>query len=282
MRIVLIGLGNVGKALKLLLEEKGYSVDYVIKQSGVFDKEEQCVDAQENFASYIDSDSFVFISTPSFSDFQINLLYYESSLKKGAKIITCEKAVLANRFDLALENKKSIKYSATVGGGSGRLNAISDFEGDIEEIRCILNGTLNYIADKLEERLSEEEVFKEVVEKGFAEPGSNDFDEAIQNELKDVLYKTVILANHSGLFKELKRLEDLEILGYKKGARCAAVLTPNEIKAGFQEFPDKTWFSKGVNNVLYINNQKIVEGPGAGSRATAERMYKDFVEIKEP
>jgi hypothetical protein len=38
---------------------------------------------------------------------------------------------------------------------------------------------------------------------------------------------------------------------------------------------DTSWFPTGVNNVLLINGQKIVEWPGAGARATAERMYVD-------
>lgn len=281
MNIVLIGLGNVGSALKQVLEEKSHKIDCVIKQSGIFNVDGEKLDERDNFAKYINSDSIVFISTPSLPDISKNLPYYETAFDVGAKVITCEKAVLANRFDLALEHKGSIKYSATVGGGSGILNAITDFKGNVEEIRCILNGTLNYAADRLEEGLSEEEVFAEVVEKGFAEPGSNNFNEVIENELKDVLYKTVILVNHSGLFTEAKKLEDIQVLGYQKGARCVAVVTPNEIKVGFQEFADKSWFSKGVNNVLYINNQKIIEGPGAGSRATAERMYKDFLELQE-
>src|SRR5205085_169797 len=123
-----------------------------------------------------------------------------------------------------------------------------------------------------------ENACKEVITKGFAEPGAVTFDEIVGGELKDVQYKTVILANHSKLYEKVVTLNDVHVEPYCEGLRCSVFLTKENIVTGFIGINEDFAFPSGVNNCLYINGQKVVEGPGAGSRPTAERMFKDFKE----
>lgn len=275
MKIILIGSGNVGGEVEKVLAEKTIPADLVIRSSGVYSKGSH-IDTNNNFAKYVDAGSVVFISVPSRGDGSEMLDYYLKPLEIGARIVTCEKAVLAHHFEIVQKFKGRIQYSATVGGNSGILPAISDYRGAIEEIKGVINGTLNYVSDALAHGRGEAGIFHDVVSRGFTDPGPHDLQEVFQNELKDVAYKTAILANHSGLYEKIITPTDVNIEPYKEGARCAVILNKEGIKAGFRSFEDASWFPAGVNNCICINGVKVAEGPGAGGRATAERMFSDF------
>ena len=277
MKIILVGYGNVGKELERVIKEQSLLVDIIVRSDGIYNSTGVKIDELTNFNNYVDRDTVVFISTPSKGKGELSADYYLISLEQGATIITCEKAFLATHWEVVLQYPKQIKYSATVGGGSGILNAISGHQGEIREIQAVINGTLNYTGDRLAQGILEETVYKEVIDRGFAEPGASNFNEVIEGELKDVQYKTVILANHSKLYQTTVALKDVTLAPYSKGLRCLVTLTKDGIKGGFVEESDAFQFPSGVNNCLYINGQKIVEGPGAGARATAERMFEDLV-----
>jgi hypothetical protein len=78
------------------------------------------------------------------------------------------------------------------------------------------------------------------------------------------------------MFKKIITPKHIILKSYQEGLRCSVVLNDEEIKAGFLSSEGISWFPKGVNNVLYINGKKIIEGPGAGGKITAERMFEDF------
>ncbi|MBI5457335.1 hypothetical protein HY971_01235 [Candidatus Kaiserbacteria bacterium] len=275
MKIILIGSGNVGKEVEKVLAENGIPVELVVRSSGVYSKG-SFIDGNENFAKYVDAGSVLFISVPSRGDGSEMLHYYVESLALGARIVTCEKAVLAHHFELVQEFKERIRYSATVGGNSGILPAVSDYRGAITEIKAVINGTLNYVSGALSQKRAEDDIFRDVVSRGFTDQGPRNLREVFQNELKDVAYKTAILANHSGMYEKVFTPEDVQTEAYKENTRCAVVLSKEGIRAGFLSFEDKSWFPSGVNNCICINGEKVAEGPGAGGRATAERMFKDF------
>ncbi|OGG55806.1 hypothetical protein A3D71_00690 [Candidatus Kaiserbacteria bacterium RIFCSPHIGHO2_02_FULL_55_20] len=275
MKIILIGSGNVGGEVEKVLAENNIPADFVIRSSGVYSKGSH-IDTNDNFAKYVDDASVVFISVPSRGDGSEMLHYYVGSFKAGARIVTCEKAVLAHHFELVQKFKERIRYSATVGGNSGILPAVSDYRGAIMEIRAVINGTLNYVSGALSQKRGEDDIFHDVVSRGFTDPGPRNLQEVFQNELKDVAYKTAILANHSGLYEKRVTPDDVQVEPYKERARCAVVLNKERIQAGFLSFEDTSWFPAGVNNCICINGVKVAEGPGAGGRATAERMFSDF------
>lgn len=276
MNIILIGFGNVGKETKKVLEENNHKVDFVVRGDGVYNSQNQKVDEKENFYKYIDDESIVFISTPSVGEGEISAEYYKRSLELGAKIVTCEKAFLAHNWEFIKNYPGKIKYSATVGGNSGILSAISDYGKEITDIKGVVNGTLNYIGEKLSTGANQKSLYKEVTEKGFAEPGSSNFGEVVDSELKDVRLKATILTNHSHLYPNIIKPEDIALTGYREGFRAGVKLDKDSIQAGFVLSEKEIEFPIVVNNVLYINGGKVAEGPGAGARATAERKFNDF------
>jgi homoserine dehydrogenase len=268
MKVILIGYGTVGKEVEKILHENNIPVTSIIRSKDVLDK------------NFLDAETFIFICAPSKGSGKEIAHYYLDAFEMGSKIITCEKAFLANHWDQIKTHKHHIRYSASVGGNSGILNAISEQKGNIREIKAVVNGTLNYLGEKISSGMKHEDIYQEVVSKGFAEPGAKNLKEVIEAELNDVVYKTIILANHSGLYSRTIKKEDVRLFPYKENLRCLVMLNKNEIKAGF--FEDKSVdFPSGANNILYINGIKSAEGAGAGGRTTAERMFKDFQDLSK-
>ena len=267
MKAVIIGYGNVGKEVEKALIEHNVIIHSIIKRNDTLD------------INSLDSETFLFICVPSKEKGEAISHYYTHAFEKGAKVITCEKAFLAHNWELVQHHKTQIRYSATVGGDSGILKAVSNYFGKIKEIKAVVNGTLNYVGERLSQGVDEKEVYEEVIAKGFAEPGSKNLEEVIVAELKDVLYKTVILANYSGLYDRVVEPEEVQVRSQDLHLRCSVFLNKDEIKLGFFEQEDMSWFPRGVNNIIYINGKKSAEGPGAGGRITAERMFKDFQDL---
>ena len=157
------------------------------------------------------------------------------------------------------------------------LKEISKYKQDeINEIKAVVNGTLNYIGDGLKSRKTREQIVNEVLEKGFSEPGANSFEEIIEGEIRDVILKTIIIVNHSSIFDKTITENDIEKVSFDENKRCIIKITRDRIQAGFIETDDSEWLPDGVNNVLYINNEKKILGPGAGAEATVGAMISDF------
>ena len=279
MKTILIGYGNVWKTLHEVLGENGIEVDLIVRQFGIFSSNGEQIDTIDNFDTHVDKFTVAYISLPSSAHATQHLPYYLNVLEKGGSVITCEKSVLAHYWHILKPYRNRLWYSATVGGNSGILPELHRYEGKIHDIKTVINGTLNIISEQSTLGKMEEELYDLVTMWGFAEPGAKNFQEVIDLEMQDVLYKAVIFANHSGLYHDVVTLSDIIVEPFKSGARCMLVADKHHIRAGFMYDDDISWFPTGVNNVLLINGQKIVEWPGAGARATALRMYADGVHL---
>lgn len=275
MKTILIGYGNVWKTLHVVLKEHGIEVDLIVRQRGIFSSNGEKIDTVDNFDTHIDKYTVAYISVPSDADASKHLPYYLRILEKGGYVVTCEKSVLAHYWHILKPYKNHLWYSATVGGNSGILPELHRYEGKIHDVKAVINGTLNIISEESALWKTEDELYEMVTKWGFAEPGAKNFQDVINLEMQDVLYKAVIFANHSWLYHDVVTLSDIIVESFKSGARCMLVADKHHIRAWFMYDDDTSWFPTGVNNVLLINGQKIVEWPGAGARATAERMYAD-------
>lgn len=275
MKTILIGYGNVWKILHEVLKENGIEVDLIVRHSGIFSSNGEIVDTIDNFDTRVDKYTVAYISLPSSINAAQHLPYYLNVLEKGGSVITCEKSVLAHYWHILKPYRNHLWYSATVGGNSGILPELHRYEWKIHDIKAVINGSLNIISEQSAIGKTEEELYELVTTWGFAEPGAKNFQEVIDLEMQDVLYKAVIFANHSWLYHDVVTLSDIIVEPFKSRARCMFVADKHHIRAWFMYDDDTLWFPTGVNNVLLINGQKIVEWPWAWARATAERMYAD-------
>ena len=97
-------------------------------------------------------------------------------LKNGKSVVTANKALLADSgkqiFNLAKKNNKSVGFEASVCGAIPIIKTISEglVSCDIKKIYGILNGTTNYVLDKmLKENIGFNKALKEAQDKGLAE-----------------------------------------------------------------------------------------------------------------
>lgn len=150
-------------------------------------------------------------------------------------------------------------YSATVGGNSGILPELHRYAGTIHTIKAVINGTLNIVSEESARGMPETAIYDFVTSQGYAEPGSRDFQEMIDAEMQDVLYKSVILANHSGMYHGVVRLPDITLEPYREGGRCMFLADKHHIRAGFIHDEDTSWFPTGVDNALVIDGRKVAE-----------------------
>ncbi|MES3005449.1 MAG: hypothetical protein V4664_00720 [Patescibacteria group bacterium] len=280
-KAIIFGMGNIGAVLMKRLAEENIDVKYVVNSRGIFDTKFNKVAEKDKWKEISMDVDIVFECIPTDNDGNCALEYAMYFLSRGNLVITCEKASVAYHWDILKKYRSLFKYTASVGGGTQMLKEISLYKPkDILEIKAVVNGTLNYISWAINSGQKVEDVVREVLEKGYAEPGSNSLTEIIKNELNDVVLKTIIIANHSGMFAKTISKEDIKVIepgmistGMK---RCVVRIAKGKIEVGFIENNDEGWLPDGILNVLYINGGLKARGPGAGAGATVFSMIADL------
>lgn len=273
---ILFGYGNIGKALATEIPKEKINIKYIVNSRGVFNSSLVKQGDLADWKMFVDDVQIVFITIPTTSDGNIAFEYEKFFLEKNIPVITCEKASIANHFEELKKYKDIFRYTASVGGGTQMLRKILEYEKEILEVKAVINGTLNFIGSSLKKGASKEEIVKEVLERGFAEPGANTFEEIVEGELNDVRLKTVILANCSEIFENILKPEDVKMVCEDLSKRCVLNMSKEKVEVGFLEDNNADWLPDGVNNVLYVNGEKLCEGPGAGAVATVESMVSDL------
>jgi homoserine dehydrogenase len=280
MNAIIFGAGNIGSVLTEKLIQEGVNIKYIVRTSGIFDINSNQVGNQSEWKKYVDEVDVAFICIPTVEAGEQALEYEKAFLEKNKPVITCEKSSIAHYWNDLNKYKNIFKYSASVGGGTMMLKEISKYQPtDIKEIKGVVNGTLNYISDELNSGKTKDEVVKEVIEEGYAEPSTSSFEEIISAEMRDVILKTIIIANHSGIFDGVITKQDIKVVDFDEKKRCVICINKDSIEVGFTDNNNSNWLPGGVNNVLYINGEKKVEGPGAGAEATVLSMISDYREL---
>ncbi len=283
---MVFGMGNIGTVLVKRLKEENISVKYIVRTTGIFDVELNKVADKEKWEDFGVNVDIAFICISTDNDGNQALEYALYFLKQGKTVITCDKASVAYHWDILKNYSDLFKYTASVGGGTQMLKEVSLYKPeDIKEIEAVVNGTLNYISWALSNGIDKEKVLKEVLERGYAEPGSNSFEEIIKTELNDVVLKTIIIANHSRMFDKTISREDISVIEPDATSiitkRCIVRIKNEKVEVGFLEYnnSDNDWLPDGVINVLYINGGLKADGPGAGAEDTVSAMISDMDDL---
>ncbi|MEQ8178640.1 MAG: homoserine dehydrogenase [Amphiplicatus sp.] len=97
------------------------------------------------------------------------------ALSNGAHVVTANKTLVARQFDelhaVAARSRASLRFSAAVGGGVPMLESVEEAarDGVISRIDAVLNGTTNFVLDRIGAGLAAEEAIRLAQEAGFAE-----------------------------------------------------------------------------------------------------------------
>jgi len=206
-RIGIIGLGTVGesaiRSLKRYASLIRKRTSLKIEIVRVCDTNRAKRSVAKKYSLKFASDPFQIINDPAI-DIVLELIggihpakeYIVGSLKKGKDVVTANKALLAEcgqeLFSLAARRKKNIGFEGSVCGAIPLIKSIS--EGlvgcEVNDIYAILNGTTNYILDRMHrQKMQFRDALEEAQCRGFAERNPS-----LDIEGKDALHKLCILA----------------------------------------------------------------------------------------
>lgn len=273
MNLILIGFGNVGRALTQILWEKGDRLNRLglnIKVTGIFRSKGGFIDHNglklgevlekgEGHRSWVSGanpldyiaelpcDLVVEMTTTNVESGEPGLSFIRKALEEGKDVVTSNKGPLAAsmRGLLSLAEKKGclFLYEATVGAAIPIFTVAREAlrHDRIISIEGILNGTTNYILSRMsEDKVSFDDALREAQEMGYAEA-----DPTYDVEGIDAACKLVILAN--GIMNMDKRLSDVEVEGISR-------VTPEMIELAEED-------GYLVKHVAYLDENKMEVAP---------------------
>ena len=227
----------------------------------------------------------------------------EAALKAGKPVVTGNKALLAERggplFALSKEHNAPIYFEAAVAGGIPIIKAVQEslVGNRIESIAGIINGTSNYILQRMTEAgLGYPEALKEAKELGYAEA-----DETLDVNGWDAAHKAILLASLAHGFvidpakvyvRGIEKVTPLDIrfaseLGYVVKLLSLVHKCQNgdiEIRTQPSFLSKKHILASvhGVFNAVAVKGDHLGEslfyGRGAGQGPTASSVVSDLVE----
>ena len=225
------------------------------------------------------------------------------ALKAGKPGVTGNKALLAERgtelFAISKETNTPIYFEAAVAGGIPIIKAVQQslVGNQIESIAGIINGTSNYILQRMTEAgLGYPEALKEAKDLGYAEA-----DETLDVNGWDAAHKAIILGsiahgfliNYKDVYvRGIEKVTPLDIqfasdLGYV--VKLLSLVIANK-DGGIEIRTQPSFLSKthilasvhGVFNAVAIKGDHLGEslfyGRGAGQGPTASSVVSDLVE----
>ncbi|MFT6180209.1 MAG: homoserine dehydrogenase [Paracoccaceae bacterium] len=226
-----------------------------------------------------------------------------AALRAGKPVVTGNKALLAERgaelFALSKEHHAAIHFEAAVAGGIPIIKAIQEslVGNRIESIAGIINGTSNYILQRMTEAgLGYPEALKEAKELGYAEA-----DETLDVNGWDAAHKAILLGSlaHGFLIdyqdvyvRGIEKVTPLDIkfasdLGYVVKLLSLVIERDNgaiEIRTQPSFLSKKHILASvhGVFNAVAVRGDHLGDslfyGRGAGQGPTASSVVSDLVE----
>ena len=316
LRIALLGAGSVGSQVATLLlehsEELAQRVGAHLELAGIAVRDLSTDRGPGVPAELLTTNAEELIVG---ADIVIELMggiqpareYILLALRSGADVITGNKALLATHgpelFDLAQQVGAQLYYEAAVGGAIPIIRPLRDsLAGDrVQRILGIVNGTTNYILDRMDRSGDTlEAALQAATDLGYAEA-----DPTGDIEGYDAAQKASILASlafHTTVPVEAVyregitgvRIEDVEAArkaGYvvKLLAICERITDPDTGSEGVSARVYPALVSRdhplaavrGANNAVFVEAEAagslMFYGAGAGGRETASAVLGDLV-----
>jgi homoserine dehydrogenase len=227
------------------------------------------------------------------SDASTGLALIRAALSRGVHVVSANKQAVGGDLPgltaLAEGAGARLLYSASVGGGAPLIETVrrAAAQGEIVRIEAVLNGTCNFILNRLAEGGAFEEALSAARDAGFAEE-----DPTADLTGLDAAAKLAILA-HEGLDRSL-RIEAIA----RQTLSADAVLPPGRVRqiarldvasgrtgVAFEAVDGDTLFAilpdeaNALRVTLADGRIFTATGRGAGRRPTAESVWADLEDL---
>ncbi len=327
LKVGIVGVGTVGTSVCKILED---NKDIITARAGVEikvvagvvnnlnKKRDVSIKLTDNPDDLLNDDS-IDVIVELMGGVEEPYAVVKKALEKGKAVVTANKALLAyHRYelqaiaqDIALTKETPyagrFEYEAAVAGGIPIINALRDglTANHIESIRGIINGTCNYMLDKMiNENIPYDVILKEAQELGYAEA-----DPTFDVGGFDAAHKLLILASiaygidakpEDILIEGIENISAEDIEFAKEFNYAIKLLGIAKMKSRKNEDKKDTEVELRVHSVLISNDEMIAKvdgvmngisvigdkvgetlfyGAGAGGDATASAVIANIIDI---
>lgn len=316
INVGIAGLGNVGACvLKLLLERSNEiavksGTKIVVKAVSARDKEKNRgvdlndIDWYQNPMDMLEDSSIDIVVELMGGSHGIAFDFVQNAIKKNKKLVTANKALLAERAKEIDELLKgypdaNIACEASVGGGIPCIKTLREglAANDVTSVYGILNGTCNFILSEMTETgRSFSEVLAEAQKLGYAEA-----DPSFDIDGNDAGHKIALLAAFAfgGLpdfknvmLKGIRNITAEDIVSAKRqGSVLKLIAKAEKTSNGIKQSVEPVLISEDdviakVNGCLNMvcfetghAGKVTMIGAGAGGNATASAVVSDIIDI---
>lgn len=301
LRVLLLGLGVVGQGvyrhlrkLEQFFKVVGIGVRDVYKDRGI-DVPRDLLERDIGELMTRPHDLLVDVSGDRITAYTA----IDKCLQAGCSAVTASKRLVADRgaalMAMACKSGAKFKYSATVGGSAPMIETVERAlkQAAIIRLRGVLNGTCNYVLDRMTEGASFEDAVVEAQTHGFAESDvARDLSGQDTEDKLRILARIAFGAEHDALPVWRQGLQSVSArelqLAKTRGeiVRLVATFEPDGRASVQPEYLGADDFLAGTrreDNRLVISGSAgqvwQVSGKGAGRWPTAEAVIADMLDI---
>ncbi|MEE8294182.1 MAG: homoserine dehydrogenase [Sphingomonadales bacterium] len=304
LRVGLLGLGNVGGGIYRHLTSLTdlFSIEkVVVKHAG---KKRDITVPKDIFSTQTETlfDQPLDLLIECIGGTEPATFLIETALELGIDVVTANKEILAKSGDrleeLTFKTGARLFSSAAVGGGAPILEGVKTLteNNGIKQVDAVLNGTCNFILDKVAAGKSFDQALKQAQDLGFAEA-----DPSLDIEGWDAAFKIQIISYLAfGVFLDVRKipvegitsLEEEQIRAVVKNGKAyrliaSCKLENGEVKARVRpEIIPSHYFLAGARNETCrailtpeMGDPVYLSGKGAGCWPTSEAVIADVLDI---
>jgi homoserine dehydrogenase len=299
LRVSIAGYGVVGQALvERLREEPGFEIqEILVRDLSRARAVTPPVPLTDNTDAFLSTASDVIVDALSCE--ATGSLLCNDVLPRGVNIVSASKRLISAEHgpltDAALVGGSKLLYSAAVGGSATVLETVdrARTEGNIREVVGVLNGTVNFILQRISQGLDFDSALREAQELGFAEenPEADLSGADAAAKLRLIAFRAMDIAPQS-VVVATERLDPSLAMAIGKsgerwvqvaratrradGIRASVALQPLREVAQLPAILDE-WNCAAVT----LEDGRIYRclGRGAGGAATAEAIVADLYEV---
>ncbi|MDO5037360.1 MAG: homoserine dehydrogenase [Tissierellia bacterium] len=313
MKVALIGFGTVNRGVWEILQDRKDAIRAALGQdievSHIVLRPESVKRGKEGIdPSLLRSDyeavlkSGVDVVVEATGALEEGFSYMKKALEAGIGVVTANKAVVSAHFedlhDLARDRQVPLMYEAAVGGGIPALTPIRGIQvtNQVSSIRGILNGTCNYLLNKMfAEGADYGATLKVCQDLGYAEQDPTDDVEGFDTLRKLRILTSMAMAplkEEDILLRGISAISKEDVAWAKEAGLKIKLVAQSSLKEGrlsalvepvlLDEHDSLAALPEAINAIElegHALGQVSFTGPGAGKLPTGHAIVQDLMDI---